>query len=342
MSAAREHGGALDWAVATFGGSRGDWLDLSTGINPTPPPLPALPHEAWTRLPERAGEEALIQAARAFYGCPPAAGIAAAPGSQALISLLPHLFAPTGVAVVGPTYGGHASAWRLAGHRVVEINTPAAADSLASILVVTNPNNPDGRSFERDELLAIARRLAERDGLLVVDEAFADADPGESLAEEAGRSGLLVLRSFGKVFGLAGLRLGFALTTPSLAQALETRLGRWAISGPAVAMGTALMSDGAGFAALRETILNQSHRLFETLADDDWTIAGRTPLFALVRHDAAATIFDALCRRQILTRPFDHRPDWLRIGNPASAAEAERLRDALRAARYEIEAELGA
>lgn len=331
MNPATQHGGALDAAIALHGGRRTDWLDLSTGMNPAPPSLPELAAELWTRLPERALEEAALDAARRFYGVPDKGSIVAAPGSQALISALPHLFAPTVAAVLEPTYTEHRTALASAGHRVQGIADLGAVSAETRMVVVVNPNNPDGRLQSAARLLALADELAARAGLLIVDEAFMDVDPGQSLASHAGREGLLVHRSFGKFFGYGGLRLGFALGPEALCLALADRFGPWATSGPALAVAAAFMGDGALVDGLRETIRAQAARLRVTLCGNGLQVVGETPLFALVHHDRAQALFEALCRRHILTRPFAYRADWLRFGNPADEADAIRLGLALRA-----------
>ena len=215
------------------------------------------------------------------------------------------------------------------------IEAPGDLPAQARLLVVVNPNNPDGRRFARTELLELTEALAGRGGVLVVDEAFMDADPAESLAAEAGRKGLIVLRSFGKFFGLAGLRLGFALTDSILARRLERRLGPWPLSGPALAIGAALLGDAALVERLRQDVRAQNARLLALLQDVGLAIEGGTALFTLVRLGKAGALFEALARRHILTRPFAERGDWLRFGNPAGEAEAARLAEALREALVE-------
>src|SRR5690349_10374843 len=141
-----KHGGDLTEAIARHGGAASIWLDLSTGINPRPWPIPqALPDSAWQRLPSRTDAEALLDAARKNYGVPDGADIAAAAGTQALIQWLPYLAAPGPVAIVGPTYSEHALAWRNAGHPVIAIDSLDACPDNAVHAVVVNPNNPDGR-----------------------------------------------------------------------------------------------------------------------------------------------------------------------------------------------------
>ena len=337
---ARLHGGALDAAVARFGGERADWLDLSTGINPSPPPLPPLDVALFKQLPEAALEAEALAAARRFYGASAHTDIVAAPGSQALISALPHLL-PRGavgntVAIVEPTYDEHRAAFAAAGHRVFGVRDLADLPDGATIVVVVNPNNPDGRVFARSDLRALADQLANRGGLLVVDEAFADVDPSQSLAGETGRRGLLVHRSFGKFFGLAGLRLGFALTDQALGRALRARLGAWAVPGPALAIGAAWLGDHDLCAAVRASILEQASLRNACLDRAELSPVGATGLFATVAHPGAGDLFEALGRRHILTRPFAYAPTWLRFGNPGDAAEAARLGEALGAALAEI------
>ncbi|MCK5934766.1 MAG: threonine-phosphate decarboxylase [Fulvimarina manganoxydans] len=326
---ALRHGGALDAAIARFGGVRADWLDLSTGINPLPPSLPPVPADAWTRLPEREAEDRLIAAARSAYGAGKEAAIVAGPGSQALISNLPFCLSPSKVAILSPTYSEHGLAFAAAGHDVLRISFLDALPGDAATVVVVNPNNPDGRHIAPADLLSLAERLAGRGGLLVVDEAFVDAEPHWSVAASAGMPGLLIHRSFGKVYGLAGLRLGFALTTCELAGRLSERLGPWAVSGPALAIGTAILEDGGLRKRLSRQLNANADRLKSLLQTAGLEIVGRTALFVTIRHANAYRLHAALCGHHILTRPFDHSPDWLRFGLPGADADWDRLGEAL-------------
>ncbi|MEN3792565.1 threonine-phosphate decarboxylase CobD [Fulvimarina sp. MAC3] len=330
------HGGNLDAAIARFGGTRADWLDLSTGINPAPPVLPAMEPADWSRLPEEVAEHSLIEAARAFYGARQEAGIVIAPGTQILISLLPFVLDRGPVAILAPTYSEHAEAFGAAGHDVRRFGDVSEIPAEARLAVLVNPNNPDGRRFEPDVLLRLADRFAEKGGLLIVDEAFADTEPEISLATHIGREGLLVYRSFGKFTGFAGLRLGFALATPRLAQQLATRLGPWAISTPALTLGETILTDGAMLYQLRRDIAAQSERLGRILAGMGLAIVGETALFKTVSHPHAPRLHQALCERHILTRAFDYAPTWLRFGNPRDDAAGERLEKALGESLAEI------
>ena len=112
-------------------------------------------------------------------------------------------------------------------------------------MVVCNPNNPDGHRTSAQDLLALAKQQAARNGLLIVDEAFADFEATDSLAPHLPLPGVIVLRSFGKAYGLAGLRLGFALASPGRAALIRTALGPWAVSGPALHIGAMALQDTA-------------------------------------------------------------------------------------------------
>ena len=325
------HGGDLAAARALFPYAPEPWLDLSTGINPRPYPVGDLPGPAWSRLPAAGDVDALCAAAAACFGVPDAASVVAAPGSQALIQWLPRLVRPGRVAVLAPTYGEHAAAWAAAGHRVQAVPSLARADGAADVVVVTNPNNPDGRLVASDALIDQARRLAGRGGWLVIDEAFADVVPTASAAAAAGQDGLVVLRSFGKFFGLAGVRLGFLLAPLGLAAAMRTALGQWAVSGPAIAIASRAFGDRRWIAATRDRLAGDSVRLDRLLARYGVDVVGGTPLFRLLRDARAATLFDGLGRHGIYVRRFPEHANWLRLGLPGDEDGWTRLDCALAA-----------
>lgn len=328
-----EHGGDPETDARRTGIAAADWLDLSTGINPWPYAPGPIPEAVLARLPARAELVGLEAAARAAYGVPAPAGVVAAPGTQSLIQILPRLRSRAGVAVVGPTYGEHAACWRAAGHAVRE--TDRLEPDGAEVVVVVNPNNPDGRRHEPTELLEVAGRLAGRGGLLVVDEAFADTDPALSVAPEAGAPGLVVLRSFGKFYGLAGLRLGFALAEPALTARLAKALGPWAVPGPAIWAGTQALRDAAWAEATRARLEREARVLDLALERHGLPVVGGTALFRLARHADAFRLHEALARRGIWVRRFDHAPEWLRFGLPGGEPACGRLDEALAAALLE-------
>lgn len=332
------HGGGLAEAARRHGGAPGDWLDLSTGINPVPAALPALGSSVWARLPDRDLFEAARLAAQGFYGAAPDVLPLPVPGTQALIQRLPGLI-DTGAraAILGPTYGEYALVFRRAGMDADVIASLSELDETHRTAVIVNPNNPDGRITTKAELLDVAGRMATREGMLVVDEAFADADPRESLAAEAGtRRGLVVLRSFGKFFGLAGLRLGFLIADAETTARVESALGPWAVSGPALAIAASILRDADAIAGMRVSIAARHDAMKRVLLGAGLTIRGGTPLFFLVEHQRAAALHDALCRRRILVRAFDYASDWLRFGLAPDAASEVRLATALAACRLSM------
>lgn len=289
--------------------------------------MPALADECWRRLPGRAAQDALCRVAAERWRLPADAGVVAGTGSQALIQALPRITPAAEVAVVGPTYGEHARAWATAGHRVREVDDVGGVGD-ARVVVAVNPNNPDGRVIPIDALLDVAGGVAARGGLLVVDEAFCDERPELSVAPFI-RPGLVVLRSFGKFFGLAGLRLGFAAASAPLAERLEAHLGPWAVSGPALAVGAAALADDAW---TRSTILrlrDAVERLDAILSEGGLGVLGGTGLFRLACHARAGDIYERLGRAGILVRAFAHRPDILRFGLPAGPLDEARLRAVL-------------
>lgn len=322
------HGGDLAAAEARWGRPAQGWLDLSTGINPMPYPIPAIAPAAWHRLPQHDRLRRLLETARSCYSAPAEAPIVAAPGTQILIQLLPRLRPGARVAILGPTYGEHAACWAAEGAAVATVGSLEEA-APAEVAVLVNPNNPDGRIVDSGRLLALADDLAARGGLLVVDEAFAEVTPGASVASEAGRPGLLILRSFGKFFGLAGIRLGFALGAATEMERLAEWLGPWAVPGPAIEIGIAALSDRGWQDETRARLLSAARRLTDLLLAHGFADRGGTDLFRLAEHPQAARLWDRLGRAGILVRPFPDRPALLRFGLPGDEDGFARLTDAL-------------
>jgi len=321
------HGGELSLAAARFGQPADGWLDLSTGINPFAYPVPVLPPVVWQRLPDSGDDLSLREVAADAYGINDPDLIAAAPGTQAILQLLPRLRPFSHVAVVGPTYGEHARCWGNAGHQVTPIETLDRSTS-ADVVVLCQPNNPDGRRFEPGRLLEIAEIQAAKGGLLVVDEAFVDATPEISISHLV-RPGLLVLRSVGKFFGLAGLRLGFAVAEPQLARLIRQALGPWAVSGAAMAVGAMALADQEWIISTRRRLPQEVAALNAVLGRAGLTVVGGTPLFTLVNASRAWALYEYLGQSGILARPFATSPRWLRFGLPPDDAARQRLVTAL-------------
>ncbi|MCK1340934.1 threonine-phosphate decarboxylase [Bradyrhizobium sp. 38] len=318
----REHGGNLDLAQQRFGGRAEDWIDLSTGINRLPYPVGEVSSRAWNALPSRSEIEALHQAARHAYRT--SAAVVALGGAQAAIQLLPQLAPPGRARILAPTYNEYAGVLSAAGWEVEEVS---ALDTLAgaNLAIVVNPNNPDGRCHPSKDFLELLPRV----GRLVIDESFADMDPQLSLAPEADRPGLLILRSFGKFYGLAGLRLGFALGNSSDIAKLAAMSGPWPVSGAAIAIGCRALRDDAWAEATSARLARDCVRLDAMVQSQGWTLVGGTPLFRLYETPDALAAQETLARRQIWSRVFAREPTWVRLGLPGSESEWTRLAEAL-------------
>ncbi len=244
-------------------------------------------------------------------------GLAAAPGTETILSQLPFLAPAGNVAILSPTYSSHARGWSAAGRTVREIHKLSDVVTTDGIVVLVNPNNPDGRIVAPQDLLALARTLAQRDGLLVVDEAFADVTPDASLLPVLNDEPIAVLRSFGKFFGLAGLRLGFLAGPVTITQRLSEGLGGWAVSGPALEIGAAALSDLQWQDDMRLRLARESGALDGVLMAHNLAIVGGTSLYRLIYHPQAHALHEQLAKGHVWTRCFDYAADWLRLGLPA-------------------------
>lgn len=332
-----EHGGDLTGAMERFGGHPDDWLDLSTGINPYCYPLPEdLPRSAWTSLPAKAAGERLLHAARQAYRVPDHLGLVAAPGTQILLSLLPLVLPEGPIAIATPTYSSHKKVWMREGRDPVEVSSVYALPADARIVLLVNPNNPDGQLIDVKSLLEIAQTLTGRGGFLVLDEAFAEVMPGASLLPHLGDQNVLVLRSFGKFFGLAGLRLGFLAGPAAITARLSALLESWSVSGPAFDIGAAALRDTQWQDKMNRQVVDEMADLTLTLSRHGLSVFGGTPLYALAGLKNARGLHEALARRRIWTRVFDYAPTWIRLGLPGGPANLARLSDALADAQKDL------
>lgn len=308
----RDHGGGLDAAVMRYGGNRSDWLDLSTGINPESFPVTGVQPQAWTGLPDRNAQENLVESARSFWSVPAGAAVLPAPGASALIATLPALASPQTVEITPPTYNEHAAGFQAHGWTVTD-HGPAQAR------VLVHPNNPDGRLWTEQDVTA---------PLTVIDESFCDICPDQSLISLADRPGVIILKSFGKFWGLAGLRLGFAIGDPDLISKLSTWQGPWAVSGAALEIGAQALRDHTWANTTRARLTQDAKRLDDMVLARGGRLTGGTPLFRLYKVDDAAAWHDRLARAHILSRVFPYSKTYLRLGLPP-AHGWDRVRAAL-------------
>jgi len=326
MTRSIQHGGNLHEAAQRHAIPYDAWLDLSTGINPHGYPVPPVPADAWRRLPDDG--DGLTQRAAHYYGAPDAAHVLPVAGSQAAIRALPTMFARGKVGIAPLTYGEYAPAFVRAGHDVMPLDIACSSlnDELTHVVLV-NPNNPTADYLSAAVLLEWHRTLSGRGGTLIVDEAFADAMPAQSLAARTDREGLVVLRSPGKFFGLAGVRAGFVLACPALLESLDEALGAWTVSGPARHAVSAAFSDAEWQQNMRVQLMRESARLVRLLRSHDFNVRS-TPLFAWIADARAARLHHALAQQGIWTR-FFAEPASVRFGLPATDDEWMRLETSL-------------
>lgn len=311
----RDHGGGLDAAIARFGGARADWVDLSTGINPVPYPLPEIPARFWQALPDSQDQSDLLGAARQFWGVPEGAGIAAASGVSALIAALPRLAPATRVGIIRQTYNEHAASFNAFGWTVGE--SPADAN------VYVHPNNPDGRLWDRDTV------LQQHKSLTIIDESFCDISPSASNMGLADRPGFVVLKGLGKFWGLAGVRLGFAMARPETIARLEQMLGPWAISGPAQHIGLHALSNHTWADQTRARLEQDTARLDAMTANAGFTNPRGTSLFRLYDVASAEAAFEQLAKGRVLSRIFPYSKTLIRLGLPGPQAAWSQLQQVL-------------
>lgn len=321
-----EHGGRLRAAARQYEIPLENWLDLSTGINPNGYPVPPLDPACWQRLPE--DDDGLEAAAAAYYGN---ARALALPGSQAAIQILPALFSPAAIACLSPIYEEHPQAWLRAGHRLRRL--PSLQRALAAAtpnIMLCNPNNPTAITQTRSALLDAAAQLQRRGGWLIVDEAFGDADPDNCVAPLAGSEdapNLIVLRSLGKFFGLAGARVGFIFGAPEKLDRLREALGPWPLSGPARAVARHALADTLWHTQARADLVAAGQRLAALLAP--LGEVSSTTLFSTVATPEVSVLSEHFAHRAILIRRFDAH-GLLRVGLPGDRAGWQRLTQAIK------------
>lgn len=328
MSGDLVHGGAIDQMRQAFPAAPQPWIDLSTGINPWPYPYTDLSAQALSHLPTASMYEACQHAMAEAFGVAPET-LLLSPGSELLIRLLPDILQSRRIAILSPTYGDHASAWKRAGAEILLTEDPLEHADRVDAIVLCNPNNPDGRLFDIDALEAARAQLAARGGWLIIDEAYADLLPSLSLAPRAGRDGLIILRSFGKFFGLAGVRLGAMLAPRALREAMADRLGTWPISGTALEIGARAYADRDWQIEMRRKLSVSANELRSVLKAAGLNVLGGTDLFCFGETKDAHDVFRRLGRAGVYVRRFDWSKQHLRIGLPATPEAQERLRDAL-------------
>ncbi|MEM8617128.1 MAG: threonine-phosphate decarboxylase CobD [Pseudomonadota bacterium] len=322
------HGGALDAMRAAYPNAPEPWIDLSTGINPWPYEDMSVSQTALTHLPTQSTYLACRNAMATAIGANPDA-LLLSPGSELLIRLLPDIIRPNSVAILDPTYGDHAEVWTRAGAKVIHTPDPLSLAASVDAVVITHPNNPDGRIFRANTLEKARQTLAARGGWLILDEAYADLTPFDSFAPYGGEEGLIILRSFGKFFGLAGVRLGGLFAPETVRKAFSNRLGAWPISGTALNIGARAYADSEWQAQTRDKLKAAAQQLDDMLTSQGLKVVGGTDLYRLAEGPNAHHLFEHLAEAGIYVRRFAWSRKHLRFGLPPNLEAEMRLRSAL-------------
>jgi len=327
-----KHGGRLREAAEQYKIPLSDWIDLSTGINPNGYPIPSIPAALWQRLPE--DQDGLITAAQCYYQC---TSLLAVAGSQAAIQSLPLLRPQGNVGFIQPSYAEHAHAWKKAGHQVITLEPDTINQYIKqlNVLVLVNPNNPSAQTFTHEQCLSWLTQLNTHNGWLIIDEAFIDATPTLSLSHLMPLKGLIILRSIGKFFGLAGIRSGFVLSEPNILNRLAEHLGPWAVSNPSRFITQQALQDSTWQQTTRKNLTTQSLRLRQLLQQYQLPITGSNALFQWIKTQQAPLIHQQLAQQAVFTRLFT-QPSSIRFGLPANELEWTQLETALQKIDYKI------
>ena len=322
-----KHGGRILAAAEKYHIAKEDWIDLSTGLNPNGWPVPNnIPAKVWQSLPE--DDDGLQTAACQYYGCDACLPVA---GSQAAIQTLPTLRSRSKVGVISPTYAEHEYNWKQAGHDVIQLSVENIEQHINTldVLVVINPNNPTGKLIAVDELLEWHQQLSSRGGWLIVDEAFMDVTPEKSLVASGIKPGLIILRSMGKFFGIAGIRCGFVISDNELLQRLAKKLGPWSLTGPTRYIAKQALLDENWKTKTRIELKESAARLHKILNQAGLSPTGGTDLFQWIEHTHAKDIYEACAGKGVLIRLFEKQTATskpsLRFGLPASEKQWQQL-----------------
>ncbi|WP_299734651.1 threonine-phosphate decarboxylase CobD [uncultured Endozoicomonas sp.] len=323
------HGGKLRAASVRYQIPLSDWVDLSTGVNPQCYPIPEIPLVSWNRLPE--DDDGLIEAAASYYGCNSILPVA---GSQAAIQSLPvirrQLFPDSNtIAIPAIGYREHFHAWSQQGYEILTYEDEPTEAQLhqADVVLIINPNNPTGHLIDPKKLLSWHDQLSKRQAWLVIDEAFMDCSPEHSLTDKVPCSGLILLRSIGKFFGLAGIRLGFVLAEKSVLTCLQEHLGPWTINGPSRFIAQQALKDDIWQQQNMTRLKTSGNRLLKLLQEHFSKVYG-TPMFATVFTDRACVLHESLCKKGIFTRLLDDE-SGIRFGLPRNTDDWHRLASGL-------------
>ena len=300
--------------------------------------MQSIPPEVLHRLPQP--DDGLLDTAQAYYQCE---NLLPLSGSQAAIQALPRLRSRSNVWVLENTYSEHLEAWKSQGHKVRQVQWQEIDHLMClqpvDVIVLVNPDNPSGQLIPPELLLKWAKRLAKKKGWLIVDEAFMDATNEYSLmpdqcSDKSVQDSLIVLRSIGKFFGLAGVRLGFIKAPNIVLQSLCDYLGPWSVSHIARWIGTQALQDTRWIDQQCTLLAMESKRLNVLLTAHFSVPVSGCALFQSLQHSQAKTIYTTLAQQGILVRYYPQQ-NRLRFALPGSSVQWEKLEQGLNTCTFD-------
>jgi len=303
------HGGDVDEVARVYGVSTDRLIDFSANINPMGPPKRALmrlarqaaDRDVLTRYPDPDYTELRQTLAAALHV--PAAGLTIANGSVALIGAIIRAVAPRMCLLPTPAFAEYPRALRANGCRVRRFPLETArgfdldSDALIDVLttqrpamcILANPQNPSGALTRRPEMLRVLERAVRTKTHLVVDEAFMDYAPAETLLADAARSEhLVVLRSLTKFYGMPALRVGYAVSTPRMAVRIAAQLPPWPVTTLAASAAAEAVQDQQYARRTLVSVADQRRWLTLALGKIGVTVYPSAANFLLVRLPASA------------------------------------------------------
>ena len=308
-----EHGGNLDKAISFYGGKESEWIDLSTGINPNSYPIPKLSISDWRSLPTKTeikDLESIIKSKQKI-----SSEIIMVPGAQMAINFLPFLLKGEGteVRILTPTYNEYNYCFTNTGFKV---NSCQKFNQLfnSDIAIIVNPNNPDGKIYEINELFELSKSVK----ILIVDESFIDSVECDSIVNQLNEdvSNIIVIRSFGKFFGLAGLRLGYVFSGKEIIRKFKRFFGPWQISKMSVKIATIAFSDDVWIKKTKNNLNEKANAIDNLMKKINWKITGGTNLFRLYSTSNSDLAQKLLAEKFIWSRKFSYSKKWIRLGIP--------------------------
>ena len=306
----REHGGDIDNAIKKYGGNKDDWIDLSTGINPNHYPYKLINIRELQNLPYKNDIDNLNKLAKKYFQT--TACVRAVSGAQGGINILPFLLPNKTVSILSPTYNEYQNVFSNSLKKIINVKNLSELKK-SQIAIICNPNNPDGKLYSNDNLLKISKSVE----YLIIDESFIDQYPRKSLSHKLDdQTNILILRSFGKFFGLAGIRLGFLISNKEIDKKIQFLIGNWPISNVAINVASKALIDHVWIMNTISFLKEGSYFLDCLASEINWKVVGGTNLYRLYETPNAHDAQNKLANFKIWSRRFSYSKKWIRLGIP--------------------------